>query len=261
MLVKKELNWLVEAGIGDIVEVEQFNNALTNDVFLVTDTMKQKFVFKRLNREARSDEDRHDELLVQQLAFQHALTPEVLAYSQDYKLQHYIEGQLVSPLQDNLCYLLSAQLQRIHQLPAQHAPKQRLFFELQRLKAQLPVKIDELRFQQMLALAQRLDNHCRYDLLCHGDLSVNNVLQGDNGQIYILDWEYAVIACAAYDLAFCYCINDFTESQRKLLIENYYQQSECKRQTLDSLQKECDLYFNIFNYINELWSICFVDNG
>lgn len=262
MLVEKELNWLGAQNIGVINKVTKFENALTNDVFLITTQENSQFVFKRLNREARSDEDRQSEYLVQQLAFQHGLTPQVLAHNEDYKLQHYIEGQLIPEKSDNLSALLATQFKRIHQLPALYAPEQRLVFELERLKQQLPVSIDETRFEQMLQLANTLDNSSSLDTLCHGDLSLNNILRGDDQQLYILDWEYAVIACVAYDLAFCNCINAFTEAQSRDVIAHYHQQlSEPKPQTLDSLQKECQLYFKLFNYINELWALCFIDNS
>lgn len=262
MLVERELSWLIKQNVGELSTVLQFENALTNDVFLLTNKQNKRFIFKRLNRNARSDEDRKSEFLVQQLAFQQGLTTQVLAHDQDYKLQHYIEGQLILKTGDNLNQLLATQLQRIHHLPALHAPTQRLVFELKQLKSQLPVNIDETRFQQMLQLANRLDDSSPRDTLCHGDLSLNNILQADNKQLYILDWEYAVIAGISYDLAFCNCINGFTVTEGNALIETYYGQlSEPKQISLQSLQKECYLYLKLFNYINELWGICFVDNG
>ena len=63
MLSAEELSWLNEQGIGEVSRVTQFENALTNDVFLITGQNK-KFVFKRLNQNARSDEDRQSEFLV-----------------------------------------------------------------------------------------------------------------------------------------------------------------------------------------------------
>jgi len=262
MLVEKELNWLKKQDVGQIHSVSQFKNALTNDVFLVTNNENRSFVFKRLNQDARSEKDRKAELLVQQLAFQGGLTAQVVAHSQHYKLQQYIAGGLIPTEGTGLATLLATQLHRIHQLPAQHAPKQRLAFELQRLKAHRPMQIDEQRFQQMNELASQLDKRSACDTLCHGDLSLNNILLGDDKKYYILDWEYAVIACVAYDLGFCNCINNFDEIERQHLVKNYYNKlAETPTYTLDSLQKECQLYFELFMYINELWAICFVENS
>lgn len=260
-LNEQELSWLQAQGIDFISRVIQFKNALTNDVFLILTSDNKRFIFKRLNRQARSDADRKSEYLVQQLAAEHGLTPKVIAYNEHYKLQQYIAGDLIPTKSDNLTELLATQLHRIHQLPALHAPKQRLEFELLRLKHQLPVHVDDHRFQEMLNLAIVLDASSSCDLLCHGDLSLNNILQAPNKQLYILDWEYAVLACAAYDLAFCNCINEFTQKRSKSLIATYYDKlSKPTLYSLDSFQKECELYFQLFSYINELWSLCFVEN-
>ena len=261
MLNADELNWLTEQNIVDINCVTQFQNALTNDVFLITAENNQQFVFKRLNQKARSKDDRKSEFLVQQLASKADLTSKVLAHNNCYKLQQYIEGDLLTIKTPHLTELLAKQFHRIHELPAKHAPEQRLAFELNRLKKQLPVSIDEIIFDQMMQLAYKLDESSSCDVLCHGDLSLNNILLGDDKQVYIIDWEYAVIGCAAYDLAFCNCINEFSETMRYELIANYFDQKQKPKQyTLESLQKECDLYFKVFKYINELWSLCFIEN-
>jgi thiamine kinase-like enzyme len=259
LLLDIEILWL-EKNITDIISVTKFTHALTNDVFLVTNSEELQFIFKRLNRDARTDDDRQAELLVQRLANQYNLTPQVLAHNESYKLQEYIPGELLPKNSNNLFEFLATQLTRIHQLPALHAPKQRLGCELQRLKSQLMVNIDELHFQKMLDLAIQLDQSSSNDTLCHGDLSLNNVLQGTNKKIYILDWEYAVIACVAYDLAFCNCINGFSKNESTTLISHYYSLLPSpQKQSLESLQKKCHLYLIVFIYINELWSLCFVD--
>lgn len=260
-LNKKEVDWLEKQGINYISSATQFKNALTNDVFLIATTDNKRFIFKRLNRQARTDADRESEFLVQQLGSAEGLTPKVIAHNENYKLQQYITGDLIPITTNNLNELITTQLHRIHKLPARYAPKQRLKLELLRLREQLPVSIDEHRFEKMLCLAAELDASSARNILCHGDLSLNNILQGNDKRIYILDWEYAVVACAAYDLAFCICINEFTEKRSKSLIASYYKKmSEPNLYSLDSLQKECELYFELFSYINELWSICFVEN-
>ncbi|WP_413702190.1 phosphotransferase [Psychromonas sp. KJ10-10] len=259
-MLKAELCWLKKQGVSNIVNTEKFNNALTNEVFLITNSDATHYIFKRLNQNARSNEDRQAEFLVQELASQHHLTPDVLAHNEKYKLQQFIEGELISKDADNLFECLINQLSRIHQLPTLYAPKQRLALELLRLHKQLKGTVDNAVFEKMLALAEQLDQSCPMDTLCHGDLSLNNVLIGSDKQLYALDWEYAVIACLAYDLAFCCCINAFTPDQSNKLISLYYQKN-CKAllQTFDSLQKQCDLYFQVFTYINELWALCFLE--
>lgn len=262
MLSEQELTWLKAQNVAEVNSVKQFKHALTNEVFLIHCVDEQQFIFKRLNQQARSTDDRHAEFLVQRLASQKILTPKVLAHNDVYKLQQYIKGELLPTDSDNLTELLATQLQRIHQLPALYAPNQRLLFELERLKKQLKKPVDSCYFKSMIELAKQLDDSCACDTLCHGDLSLNNILLASDKKIVILDWEYAVIACPAYDLAFCNCINAFTERECEQLIAHYYLQIQPQPNfSLKSLQKECVLYLKLFNYINELWSLCFVEKS
>ncbi|WP_169719593.1 phosphotransferase [Psychromonas aquimarina] len=256
-----ELSWFSELKIGRLLKSEQITHALTNQVFLLTFENNLQYIFKRLNLKARSVEDRKRELAVQKTAAEKGLTAKVIAVCDAYKLQEYIPGQVLSHalVKQNILELLARQLQRIHQLPAGSAQPQQLVYELNLLKKQLNKPVDNNKFAQMLRLADRLDKSSSRDILCHGDLSVNNVLISDQQQIMILDWEYAVTACAAYDLAFCSCINEFNAAQREQLIEHYYcLNQENLTQSLKQLKDECALYFTVFVYINELWALCFL---
>jgi len=238
LLSNQEIVWLNDHNIIEISRVEQFEHALTNDVFLISTSQNTQYIFKRLNRDARSDDDRDEELLVQQLVNDKGLTTKVLAANQQYKLQQYIKGDLILDDMVGLSDFLATQLHRIHQLPAKHAPNQRLHFELQRLKEQLPVGWGDRYFHKMSLLAKQLDERCACNTLCHGDLSLNNVLQGHDGNVYVIDWEYAVIATPAYDLAFCNCINNFSASVSSALITSYHSKLDNPNVvSLESLQK------------------------
>ena len=260
LLTADELLWLSSLNIGKIVSAEQFAGALTNQVFLLTTEDGQQTVFKRLNLKARGRQDRKREIAVQKLASARGLSPKVLADGEKYRVQAYIKGDIL----DSACVdrhtieLFATQLQIIHQLPAKHAQPQRLAYELQLLKKQLNTPIDEGKFQRFLQLATQLDKSCARDTLCHGDLSLNNLLRTADGQIKILDWEYAALACPAYDLAACCCINAFSSQQRMQLINHYYLLHKDQLSlSLAQLKKECVLYLSVFTYLNKLWKVCF----
>ena len=260
LLTTDELIWLNSLSLGKIVSVRPFAHALTNQVFLLTNDNGQQTVFKRLNLKARNKQDRKRELAVQKLASAQGLSPKVLADCDKYRVQTYIKGNVLdnSSADHHTTKLFAAQLQSIHQLPAKYAHPQRLAFELQRLKKQLNKPIDEVKFQRFLQLATQLDKNCTKDILCHGDLSFNNLLQTESGQIKVLDWEYAVLACAAYDLAACCCINRFTSEQQAHLINHYYLlQKHHLSLSLAQLKKECALYCSVFTYLNKIWALCF----
>ena len=260
LLTADELRWLSTVNIGRIVCAQPFSHALTNQVFLLTNENGQQTVFKRLNLKARDRQDRIRELAVQKLASDRGLTPDVLADCEQYRVQTYIKGDILdsASIDSQITKLFAAQLQIIHQLPAKYARPQRLAFELLFLKKRLNKAIDEGKFQRFLQLATQLDKRCIRDTLCHGDLSFSNLLQAENGQIKILDWEYAVLACSAYDLAACSSINAFSSEQQAQLINYYYSlHKDHLSLSLAQLKKECALYLSVFTYLNELWALCF----
>ena len=262
LLSNKELNWLKNCNIGEIVKVEKLENGLTNHVFLLTSDSQKLFIFKRLNQQARSLSDRKSELLLQKIASDRGLTPSVISSCKHYKLQQYIAGKtLHNSLIDNaLIKQLAQQLQIIHQLPIiKGITSQRLEFELLQLKKQLKHPIKEITFSHYLNLAKTLDKSSTRDVICHGDLSLNNLLQTADKQLKILDWEYGVIACAAYDLAFCSCINELNAIQHKQLIEDYYRLNKKQLSvSLVALEAESALYLSFFIYLNKLWAVCFL---
>ncbi len=261
LLTADELLWLSRLKLGKIVSVQPLVCALTNHVFLLTDENAVQIVFKRLNINARDRQDRARELAVQKLASERGLSPEVLGESQHYRAQSYIKGKVLNgrAVDPYSLALLAAQLQIIHQLPAKHAQPQRLAGELLLLKKQLNKAIDEKQFQHFLQRATELDKGSPRDTLCHGDLSFNNLVKAESGQIKILDWEYAVLACPAYDLASCCAINGFTSAQQIQLINHYYQlHRKPLSSSLAQLQQECALYRSVFTYLNQLWRLIFL---
>lgn len=263
LLNNKELNWLTNCNIGEIVKVEKLENGLTNHVFLLTLDSHLRFIFKRLNQQARSLSDRKSELLLHEIASDRGLTPSVISSCDHYKLQEYIAGKtLYNRSVDNaLIKQLAQQLQIIHQLPIiSGISSQHLEFELLQLKKQLKHPIKESTFSHYLNLAKTLDKSSTRDIICHGDLSLNNLLQTEDKQLKILDWEYGVIACAAYDLAFCSCINALNSIQHKQLIEDYYYLNKKKLSlSLASLEAESAFYLSFFIYLNKLWIVCFIN--
>lgn len=261
LLCADELSWLTTVNIGEIASVTQFSHAQTNQVFLITTQSAQKYIFKRLNSQARTEQDRQSEQRVQRLAAAQQLSPKLLAECQQYRLQEYIEGTSLSfsIVDKNSIELLAMQLIRIHHLPALHAPKQRLVHELQSLKQRCQQCVELSEFNYFIKLAMQLDKGCACDTLCHGDLSFNNLLQAESKQIKILDWEYAVVACPAYDLAACSTINQLSRAQHSQLIESYYSLNQrLFTSSLTEFKNEIALYLELFAYLNQLWVSCFL---
>ena len=260
LLTTEELAWLSSLHLGEITKVQQFSNALTNHVFLLTIENELQIVFKRLNSKARDLDMREKELAVQHMASARGLSAKVIADCQHYRVVQYIAGDVLSDsaLTGETIEQLALQLRLIHQLPAKYAAPQALADELLKLNNQLNQDIDQSEFCYYWRLATQLDANSAKDTLCHGDLSFNNIIQMSDGQIKILDWEYAVLACPAYDLAACCCINGFNPEQQAQLIEHYYLLHKNHLSlSLAQLQENTALYYSVFTYLNELWKACF----
>ncbi|MGB5445075.1 MAG: phosphotransferase [Psychromonas sp.] len=260
-LTKDELTWISARNMGALVSVQPLKLALSNEVFLLTFSNGQKTVFKRLNQTVRDPHDRSCELRVHQLANDAGFTPKVLVCNALYQLQEYFPGDVLSnsPLTSQTLKQLALQLTKIHQLPAVHARPQRLAASLRQLKEKTDKPVDAAVFSRILNRAIALDNSSPKNCLCHGDLSLNNLLINDRQQIKILDWEYAALACPAYDLASCICINALNTLQQEALLREYYLlNKEHLSRSLVVLQQECSVYLTVFDYLNALWANCFI---
>jgi len=261
LLTTEEWHWLHKLDLGKVIDVQPLPEAITNQVFLLRFDNHRLFVFKRLNLMARDQHKRKHELAVQHLAYERGLSAKVVAYCQHYYLLSYIQGKVLSqyPRSDLTIKLLAKQLYRIHQLPALYAEQQALTQELLNLQQSLGEKLQSDGFEYFLHLAKKLDMRSQKKTLCHGDLSLKNLIREEKGSIKILDWEYSVLADPSYDLAWCCLINHFNQQQKASLIKTYYQ---LHRMPLSYMQfkQECELYLSIFTYINQLWERRFVQN-
>jgi len=75
--------------------------------------------------------------------------------------------------------------------------------------------------QEFLELARAYDEVSVPTVICHQDLVAENIL--DDGQLWIIDFEYAVRAEPILDLAGVAGMNNFNAAQRDCLLEAYYQ--------------------------------------
>ena len=75
--------------------------------------------------------------------------------------------------------------------------------------------------QQFLVLAAAYDAESSATTLCHHDLVAENIL--DDGQLWFIDFEYAVCAEPLLDLASLASMNNFSAAEQDCLLEAYYQ--------------------------------------
>jgi len=75
--------------------------------------------------------------------------------------------------------------------------------------------------REFLELARSYDAESSPATLCHNDLTATNIL--DDGQLWLIDFEYAVCAEPILDLASLASMNDFNAAQQACLLDAYYQ--------------------------------------
>jgi thiamine kinase-like enzyme len=92
-------------------------------------------------------------------------------------------------------------------------------------------------------------------VLCHSDLHAANLVAGEGG-LRLLDWEYAHVSEAFWDLAGWSCNNDLAEEARRLLLSSYLGRTPRDEET-ERLEHLSWLY----DYVCVLWSGLFAARG
>src|SRR5690606_9062197 len=72
---------------------------------------------------------------------------------------------------------------------------------------------------ELAALARRFESAFPATVLCHNDLAAANLL--DDGQLVLVDFEYAVLAAPILDLANLAVMNRYSDRERAALLEAY----------------------------------------
>lgn len=80
--------------------------------------------------------------------------------------------------------------------------------ELKKLKDKMNAKISqaELNDGARYELHARLEGMPDHDKLCHGDFNPSNVIVGDDGKDYVIDWSHATLGNASADVARTYLV-------------------------------------------------------
>jgi thiamine kinase-like enzyme len=74
--------------------------------------------------------------------------------------------------------------------------------------------------RELASLARAYDADSHPATLCHNDLVAANIL--DDGRLWLIDFEYAVLAEPILDLASVAGMNDFSAEQQICLVDAYY---------------------------------------
>jgi thiamine kinase len=81
--------------------------------------------------------------------------------------------------------------------------------------------------------------------LCHNDVHHLNII--DAGRLWLVDWEYAGVGDAYFDLASVCCYHALSDDLRRSLLRSYW--GYYSTESFDRLQRMCW----VFKYIRDLW--------
>ncbi len=176
--------------------------------------------------------NRATECAVSQMAGEIGIGPEVffVIEPEGYLITAFIEGIQRSPeelgTRENIDRVAKT-IQRVHALPA--IPENFSPFRVvensaeiaHRYKVDFPDNFDWL-VQQMNDAENALKKSPFTPKLCHNDLLNANLL--DDGEIRILDWEYAGMGDPFFDLANFSVHHQFNDQQDRWLLESYFEE-------------------------------------
>lgn len=255
----QDSQWLESLGlIGPDCQWQPIDGGCTNQNYVVTDKHTKLFV-RMLNPTAISISDRVGEAKLLSHLAEHQLTPELLHFCAERGVQvitflnspNILDSHLST--EEKLRHLASCSA-LIHELGTQDLETLSLAFEIERLCTQLtnlgkaPDSSISIRH---LKLARNLDREADNITLCHGDLSLSNLIRHKNHN-YLVDWEYARLAPPCYDLAMSIAINQLTTEQADYFLHQYCLHSEASI-NLERLSSQVSDYLPVVEYINSLW--------
>lgn len=100
-----------------------------------------------------------------------------------------------------------------------------------KLNAQISSLRDELDATTRYELHVRLENMKRHTKMTHGDFNPSNVIIGDDGKVYVIDWAHAALGNASADASMTY-LQFALEDQKKadLYLKLFCQKNDIAKQ-------------------------------
>lgn len=214
----------------EIVDIAVIQAGLTNVSFSFS-VKKEKYVYRHPGGTAGNLIDRQAELFAQMKAKELGVDRSVIYMDESgWKISYYVPDMVECSFEKNPEQLEKAMeyLHRIHSVKVDVPIKQfdtvgegiRLMKIASASKGNLFSEFGEL-----IEKVQKLNEYAENDLkrmniqkvLCHNDTYEPNYLVTKNGEMYLIDWEYAGVNDPANDMGCILCRYDFTDKQ----IEKY----------------------------------------
>lgn len=215
----------------EIVDISVINAGLTN-VSFVFSLHNQQFVYRHPGGNADNLINRQTEIFSQRKAVELGIDPSVIHVDKDGWKLSYLVKNLVPvnfekyPWQKKQCFEF---LRKIHAVVPDETVK--IFDVMKEGKRLIGLACATkgnlfVEFKEMLDKLDKVDSYLKKDseengfpwVLSHGDVYEPNFLATEEGQLYLIDWEYSGINDPAHDINSILTRYYFTDEQ----IDQYY---------------------------------------
>lgn len=215
----------------NIKEIDVIQKGLTNVSFSFV-VNNQKYVYRHPGGTSINLVDRNTEYWTQYKAFELGLDKSLIYMDKSgWKISHYIWNLVESDLSNE--YQLDKAmeyLRKLHQIRCDGDIKNfDTFKEAEKLMKIASFSKGNLmaEFSELYNKVQKLDMYLKKDglsirVLCHNDVYAPNYLVQENGDMYLIDWEYAGVNDPANDLGCIFCRNDFTDEEIEHYLKIYF---------------------------------------
>ncbi len=221
----------------EITNINVINAGLTNVSFCFTVNGKE-YVYRHPGGTAGNLINRDAERISETIAKELGVDDSVICVDESgWKLSYCVQDLVTCDFRKNPEQLQKGMdyLRRMHHYPVQEGTMKTFddFEEgLRLMKIASCTKGNLLReFASEIAKAKRLSDYLKADaerlhirqVVCHNDTYEPNFLTTRQGDLHLIDWEYAGLNDPANDLACFFCRYDYTEQEIQMFIETYLQ--------------------------------------
>lgn len=119
---------------------------------------------------------------------------------------------------------------------------------LENVKGKMYDGYEELR-EKVMKLEHLLDELGVQLKPCHNDLVAENFIKGEDGKIYLIDWEYSGMNDPLWDIAALFIESEFTEENKDYFLKKYF-----KGDIPENTDKKIIIYTILMDYLWSLWT-------
>lgn len=231
----KNIIYVLKCNPNQISEISVINAGLTNVSFAFKVGSK-KYVYRHPGGTAGNLVDRKTEIYAQNIAKNIGIDDSVIYMDKTgLKLSYFIEGAQNCKFEESDDQLMTAMdyLHKLHSIEVKDEIKYfdnidealRLIEIASLTKGNLKKEFKVI-ISKVIALYMALEQDAKKlgykKVLCHNDTYAPNYLYGDNGKIYLIDWEYAGLNYEANDIGCILCRSDYTDEQIDRYMKMYF---------------------------------------